>query len=530
MEIRSKWKGPAAAAALFMLFLIWHFFDVRAGIRQTGDQWMAGLYGGLGVWLAAVLSAAFFLLLKKKIRLELCGALLTVLLGAAAMVSLPPLSAPDEIAHFASAYALSSRLLGMEAEDENGNIYLRREDLVLSDLYGASGDEERISLGRTLEAETWQVLADHAFPVFTGEEGRQMVPSVIGTIRTTPAAFAAPALGIAFARLLGLNCVFLAFLGRFMNLLLLAASVYGSMRLLPSGKSLIAGTALLPMALHLGGSFSYDTFLLAGCFFYGSYCFYLAFVCPQVRKRDVAVLGILIALFGPCKMVYAVMMGFALLIPIKKFGSLRFWALSAAAVFGMFALSMAAVNSQTIAVYAEGSDNYVSWAGEAGYTIPYLLHNPAAYLRMVYETLVHQTDEWFLTMMGNAMGNLDPVLSVPSFLIFAMAACLAALSLKKADEPLYLKTGQKIWILFLAGAGLLGLMTAMLVGWTPLSSGVIEGVQGRYLLPFLPFVLMTAKSGRIVRTAGDDRRILFYLCAMDACAFLRLFSIVSMRV
>ena len=255
MEIRSKWKGPAAAAALFMLFLIWHFFDVRAGIRQTGDQWMAGLYGGLGVWLAAALSAAFFLLLKKKIRLELCGALLTVLLGAAAMVSLPPLSAPDEIAHFASAYALSSRLLGMEAEDENGNIYLRREDLVLSDLYGASGDEERISLGRTLEAETWQVLADHAFPVFTGEEGRQMVPSVIGTIRTTPAAFAAPALGIAFARLLGLNCVFLAFLGRFMNLLLLAASVYGSMRLLPSGKSLIAGTALLPMALHLGGSF-----------------------------------------------------------------------------------------------------------------------------------------------------------------------------------------------------------------------------------------------------------------------------------
>ena len=450
MEIRGKWKGPAAAAALFVLFLIWHFFDVRAGIRQTGEQWMAGLYGGLGVWLAAALSAAFFLLLQKTIRLALCGALLTVLLGAAAMVSLPPLSAPDEIAHFASAYALSSRLLGMEAEDENGNIYLRREDLVLSDLYGASGDEERISLGRTLEAETWQVLADHAFPVFTGEEGRQMVPSVIGTIRTTPAAFAAPALGIAFARLLGLNCVFLAFLGRFMNLLLLAASVYGSMRLLPSGKSLIAGTALLPMALHLGGSFSYDTFLLAGCFFYGSYCFYLAFVRPQVRKRDVAVLGILIALFGPCKMVYAVMMGFALLIPIKKFGSLRFWALSAAAVFGMFALSM--------------------------------------------------------------------------------AACLAALSLKKADEPLYLKTGQKIWILFLAGAGLLGLMTAMLVGWTPLSSGVIEGVQGRYLLPFLPFVLMTAKSGRIVRTAGDDRRILFYLCAMDACAFLRLFSIVSMRV
>ena len=125
----------------------------------------------------------------------------------------------------------------MEAEDENGNIYLRREDLVLSDLYGASGDEERISLGRTLEAETWQVLADHAFPVFTGEEGRQMVPSVI--VRSAPRRrrLRLRALGIAFARLLGLNCVFLAFLGRFMNLLLLAASVYGSMRFCPRGKA-----------------------------------------------------------------------------------------------------------------------------------------------------------------------------------------------------------------------------------------------------------------------------------------------------
>ena len=134
-------------------------------------------------------------------------------------------------------------------------------------------------------------------------------------------------------------------------------------------------------------------------------------------------------------------------------------------------------------------------------------------------------------MMGNAMGNLDPgaVGSVP-FLIFAMAACLAALSLKKADEPLYLKTGQKIWILFLAGAGLLGLMTAMLVGWTPLSSGVIEGVQGRYLLPFLPFVLMTAKSGRIVRTAGDDRRIPVLSLRHGRLRIFAAVSIVSMRV
>ena len=73
-------------------------------------------------------------------------------------------------------------------------------------------------------------------------------------------------------------------------------------------------------------------------------------------------------------------------------------------------------------------------------------------------------------------------------------------------------------------------MTAMMVGWTPLSSGVIEGVQGRYLLPMLPFVIMTMKNDRLVRTAGSDEKLFFYMCVLDCYGALRLFSIVSMRL
>ena len=525
-----KWMGPAAAVFFVIFFGIWHLFDVRAGVGQTGHGWMYGLYGLLCLFVFLSLGMACFLLIQKKLSLELGAGILTFCFGLTALFALPPLSAPDEISHFASAYALSNRMLGLEDADEKGNVYLRSEDLVLSDIYGAQGEEERISLGRTLEEETWSVLAAHAAPLFAGEQERQMVPSVIGTVQTTPAAFFAPALGITIARIFRFNCVVLAFLGRFMNLLLFAASVYGSVKLLPTGKSLLLGVALLPMTLHLAASYSYDAFIMAGCFFFCSYCLNLAYARPAVRKRDIAVLGILIALLGPCKMVYAVVMGFALLIPVKKFGGWKAWAISAGAVLLLFVLAMAAVNSQTIAVYTAGSDNYVSWAGEEGYSIPYLIHRPATYLRMLYETLVHQADEWFLTMMGSALGNLDLVLAVPAFGIFALTVCLGALSIRNGDEALYLTGGQKLWILFLAGVCLLGLMTAMLVGWTPLSSQVIEGVQGRYLLPLLPFVLLTAKSRRTVRLKGDDGRILFYMCAVDAYVFLRLFGIVSMRL
>ena len=38
----------------------------------------------------------------------------------------------------------------------------------------------------------------------------------------------------------------------------------------------------------------------------------------------------------------------------------------------------------------------------------------------------------------------------------------------------------------------------MLIAWTPLSSRVINGVQGRYFLPFLPVLLLALKNDWVV--------------------------------
>ena len=73
-------------------------------------------------------------------------------------------------------------------------------------------------------------------------------------------------------------------------------------------------------------------------------------------------------------------------------------------------------------------------------------------------------------------------------------------------------------------------MFSMLVAWTPVTSLVINGVQGRYFIPFLPVVLMTVKNGWIVCKTNWDREILYLLLCADIFAVLRLFSIVSMRI
>ena len=537
------YAGPAAAVLLAIFAGIWHYFGTVSGAVNSGDLWLSGRY----LLLAAAVFISLFITgflfwknsgtagkqgTKKKVPLEFCGLAAVLLFGSLYLMVLAPLSAPDEISHFMSAYEVSNRLTGEEAVNSDGYVMIRKEDDFLQNIYGASGDQERISLGRVLDEEVYRLTEERRSPLFIGKtpEKKEMMPSVYRSVNTTPAAYLVPALGITAARILGLNCIGLVFLGRFFNLIFYGAMCFLSIRFLPTGKQILLGVSLLPMSLHLAASYSYDAFLSGMCFFFASYCIYLAYRKPVVQKRDMVLLAVLMAALGPCKIVYAVFMGFALLIPVKKFGNLKWWLLSALAVFAAFVLAMAVVNGQAVTDYTAGSDSFVTWAGEEGFTIPLLLHNPVLFVKMLYETVIHQADEWFLSMMGATLGNLDPVLSTPFVIVAAMTACLLALSTRKAGEALYLTGIQKGLILFLSAVCLLGLMTAMLTSWTPLSSQVILGVQGRYLIPLLPFVLLTMKSDRLVRTGGNDGRLLFYMCVMDGYVVLRLFSIVSMRL
>lgn len=553
-----KHTGPALMAFLIVILGGWHFLETRAGAEAAGALWLCRNYLTLFACVLAFLAVLYVGMVAKRWPMEVCAVFSVLVLGAMNLVTLAPLSAPDEIAHFISSYEISNYMLGKPATDEEGCVMIRREDDFLQNIYGASGEEKRISLGATLDEEAYEILHARKAPVFVGAEGQEMTASVFHSVKTTPAAYLPQALGISLARLLHLNGVILAYMGRTFNLLFFAFLLYWSVRFLPTGKPVMLGVALLPMTLHVVASYSYDAFVIALSFFFASYCMNLAWCRPQVRKRDVALLSVVIAALGPCKIIYAVVMGFALLIPQKKFGTMKKWLLSAGVVFGAFVLSMALVNGAALAgifssvssgavlsgaqeaaagaaaeaasIAVSNTGNFVEWAGEEGYSLGLLIHSPLRFVRVVYETLIHQADEWYLSMIGASLGNLDAVLCVPFLVVAALTVCLVLLSIRRAGESLYLSFGQKCWILLLAAASLFGAMMAMLLSWTPISSSMILGVQGRYLLPLLPFVLLTLKSERVVRTAGSDEQIIFYMCALEGYALLRLFSIVSMRL
>ena len=51
----------------------------------------------------------------------------------------------------------------------------------------------------------------------------------------------------------------------------------------------------------------------------------LAYKAETVKVGDVIALAVVMAVMGPCKMVYGAIAGFCLLVPVRKFGNLGNW-------------------------------------------------------------------------------------------------------------------------------------------------------------------------------------------------------------
>lgn len=548
-ENRKLHKGGYAViigAAVLLVLAVLHLLDTRAGALESGDGWLVGNY--LRVVAVAIGAVTLSGILLLKCRLETVFLTAVLLFGALYLYVLPPLSAPDEIRHYISAYQLSNRMMGLPAAGEDGRVPIREEDWFAEDAnrdYRAyvtgdgalatdeEGAEDARVLGQMLTEETYRLIEEKGLFFYEEprpESGNGTVLSNHLPVVTTPFGYLMPAVGITLARLLGLNSLCLMYLGRLMNLVFFAVVSYFAMKRLPFGKEVLFGVCLLPMTLHLAASFSYDVLLLAGLFYFTAHCLYLAYQAERVRAVDVLILALVMAVAGPCKMVYAPLMGLCLLIPVRKFGGKGKWLLSAVCVAGAWAVAMILVNSQTVASYATETENYISWAEEAGFTLGMLVHQPVKLIQMFYNTLVWQAEHWHLTAIGAYLGNVDLVLDVPYLVILLLTGCLLMLAFRKPGESLVLTGGKRLWIWFLCAACAGATMFSMLLAWTPISSNIICGVQGRYFLPFLPILLLSWKNDFVVLTKNADRSILYLMCCANGYILMRLFSIVSMRL
>lgn len=519
-------------AGIFLLIVaaaFRHLEDVKDGAIESEDYWLLSDYRLLAVCVLAFVAAAGFCFFKmKKWNMERTFTVCILCLGVLYSWVLPPVSAPDEIGHYITAYKLSNQMMGKTAVQQYGLVYIRSEDAFIEDLYKDENlPEDKEILGQMVTEDTYRQY--HERSLFgVSQEGTQV--SDVWPVQTTPLAYVPQAIGITIARLLSMSGIGLLYMGRLMNLLFYTGIVYLAMKKAPFGREVLFGVSLLPMTLNLIASMSYDVMILALSFYFTAYTLWLAYEKESVGARDVAVLAATAVVLVPCKIVYGTLLGLCFLVPVKKFGGWKKYILSAVVIAAAVIAAMVIVNSQVIASYTSEGSTYVDWAAEPGYSFSQVLSNQRLVLNMLYNTLVWQGEHYFLTMFGSSLGNLDPILEVPFFIILLLMVCILGLAFRKPGENLYFKRGQKLWIGILIAACVTAVLLSMLVTYTPVSSKVISGVQGRYFLPVLPLLLMIMKNNRVVLTGNYDKTLLYLMCGANGYILLRLFGIVSMRI
>ncbi len=446
----------------------------------------AVLYG------TACLYAAQIWQKKQKIPMERTAFCLILLLGTVYMFVMPPHSAPDEPAHFATAYAYANRILLQEGANENGYPWVRLEDMTYNE---AQKDPTAYS---------YQLFWDDFFSRAKSGEKTAFASRMLKGV--WPLAYLPQIAGILLSRLLGLGGAALVTAARFFALLFYGGCCYFGVKKMPYAKGILTLVALLPMSLELGASCSYDSMMLALLYLFVGQVWGCIYGDATMTWKDWALLTGIAVLTVPLKIVYLPLFALCLLIPPSKCPSAKSMWTGRACALGGGALSLLAVRLSSMIYYLTRTQFHAAKGQWQGISFQDLLANPAMGVRLLAESLRSQGDFYLSTIIGGKLGWLDT--EIPDYLVYGFWLLLLVAAVKAAGEKRGMKEKERLFAVGLCAVTALATFGVFLLTWTAAGAEYIDGVQGRYFLPALPVLLLSLQSEKLQRQGALDAPLL----------------------
>ncbi len=417
-----------------------------------------------------------------------------LVLGTVFALFFPPGTVPDEGYHFTHAYKYANVMApGVEVDSA------RREDVRFMD------DD----LTYVVSEEAWRNVG-RDFSVFARLDGYVPVSSFetywrpgLDVMGDPPQARIFSAVGINLSRLLGLSGVMLFYVGRLCNMLVGATLVILAVRIAPVGRNAMMCVSLLPITLHVLGSYSYDSTVIGLAFLLLALTLRMLYGEGRIRMRHLAAYLVVAMLLAPCKVVYTVLVLLVLLVPAERFTSRRCALAFKIAAFGLPALAILA--TRLIAVInmlfpgaVAASDTSTSGASGPSqvtyYSASYILRSPVGFLKILARTFWKDGDNYLLHTVGGALGWLQAEL-VANRREVVMLSLLAALGfVSDPSERIYPKGRERVLFVVVFVLVVLAVHLSMFVAWTPEGAPVIGGVQGRYFIPVLTLMYLAVRN------------------------------------
>ncbi|MBB3020113.1 putative membrane protein [Microvirga lupini] len=391
-----------------------------------------------------------------------------------------PLGNPDETSHVARAYQVSK------------GVFLTEEAVPGLHPKGMV-DEAWFLLGSQVNKRRFETL-DTALPVFQGfawtgkDKLRRFNSSVY-----FPAVFFPQAVGLKVARALNLNLVQSLQLASLLNAAICLIAIALAIHLAAAGKYFLALIGALPMTLHQIASVSPDGILIAGSLLMFSLTL-TALMKSKVRPSTLLGVVVLGALTAATKLPYLMVALAALTmlwwIEPQRGRFILKYVIACMAMVSVpliwTKISNAGAVKHSLLIHTNPADQ-----------LAFLLTHPLEIPNLAFSTLYELLDSYLAQIIG-VLGWLDAPLPSAAYIILGLGFVAILLMDGISLQPLLR------WITFAGFTSSVALIfLSLYLIWNPLGSrGPIEGVQGRYFLPILPFLVFLIPKPKLPISEG----------------------------
>lgn len=398
----------------------------------------------------------------------------------------PPFEVADEPAHFLRAFQISEGQFRpvAEADGVGGYLPVALQKLIEVTSAGIPGhpgqrlDERNLAAARSIPLRPQQ----RTFLDFRNSAQLHFVP------------YLPQAAAIAVLRALDDRPIVLLYGARIANLLAATLLILWALR---RGEVLgwtLTLLALTPIALQLRASASADALTTALGLAFAAAVTEALLAEGRLTWQSAAVIAVLAVLLVLAKPVYAPLVFALVAVPGARFASR---AHRAALLAALAALTIAAGVLAMQASLRVRIPFRPDLAGDRAARIAELEAHPLEFLGIAARSWVRAAPRVAMQAVGGNLGWLDTRL--PGGLVWVLWLLLPAVAvLDPGVRPL--GPGARAALGLAAAGAMVALAAAQWVNWTPPGAPLVQGLQGRYLHPILPFLLAP-----LARTAAARR-------------------------
>lgn len=300
------------------------------------------------------------------------------------------------------------------------------------------------------------------------------------------------AVGIWLGKTLNIPPLGWLYLGKIFSLLVAVMLISYAIRIIPVGKWILFFLGLMPMTLYQLASLSHDALTIGLTFLLTAMILKHIFSTSEVlRWPDFLLFFTVLILLALCKPPYFIVGLLFLLIPVKKFGSIKKYVIVIVLsilimifAFPSFYLIRGMITDTPLLelplMYAQ--------MGVPNPQLEFLLHDVFGFVRVaINDVFFHHRNFYLISLYGN-LSWLE--LPMPQIMGTAYFVPVILISFLTAEKNARLNWRAKTMILLVFSACILLILTASYLYFTPFGAKYITGVQGRYFIPIAPLFFL----------------------------------------